>query len=274
MSRLIQVACGPGRSGADTFVGALGCHRDVSNQALPPALLAAAVETLQFGAADSDSYLPRRAAQVFTAFQERLRAFGPHGEQATVHLRDSCAAEEIYVPVYGDLLLPGPRSTIWWAEAIRVALTTAGSPSGGWAVAKVGSGISAAALSLLTSEDVLVFVVRHPAVLLRTLTESITDGMLPVEAVLYLHQAFGHARTLLASVRARVVVVRLEEFCGAPRSVLPILAKCLDLPAWETDAEHWATAIQPGLPTDVRVPSDQTWPRDAILRRLAEEWGY
>jgi len=230
---------------------------------------------LQFGAADADSYLPRRAAQAFVAFHDRLAAYGPNGRRSADRLRELCGSDDIYIPVYGHLLLPGSHPAVWWAASIRAALVDAVTTDRTTvAVGKIGAGICAAAASLLSQDDVFVFVVRHPATLLHTLTESTTDGMLPCEATEYLSYAFRHVRSLLGGVRAHVVAVRLEDLCVAPHALLPSLAKAAGLASEEADISRWAEGVSHVLPNDVHLPAAGPRPLDRALQQLAEEWGY
>lgn len=184
--RLVLVAGQIGRSGVESFCQLAGTAPSaVAPTWADPSLFAAVSKNLTVIAADSDCWIPRRAAEALTALDEAFSRAGilDLWMRSSAHLRGTI----VFIPVYGKMPLPGEHPLSAWATAVRTALLD-GSPYQ-VLIGRIGSQLTRVHLRLLCGDDDgLVILLRHPVELFLGLIESSTDGMRPTEALAALVQ--------------------------------------------------------------------------------------
>lgn len=271
--RMIFVAAGPGRSGADTTLRAIGTHPAVTVPSnCGPSVIASLLQLLAHAPCEDQTWLPRRAAQAMTDFVDRLAATSEAGREAAAVLVRATAAQSITIPVYGRLLMPSPLPRSRWRPLARqVLLHTAIDRS--HAAVKIGPHTARLITDVLEPGDCLLYAVRHPVETVIGLAKSKVDGMRPEEAVHYVDMSLRHARTVLIGTAAATVVIQLEQLVSEPDAVLSEVARTAELPH-----DDWLAQARATLPTDVDcIPRwEHPHARGHLdqLTALAADWGY
>ena len=274
--RLTLVAAGPGRSGADTLLRVIGRHPYATVPAgAGPSLIAGITQLMVHASCDSEAWLPRRAAQALTDVVHRLDAIDAREGTASAELIEAAQAVLIDIPVYGPLLLPAEFPLAHWGAILRQALCSSAVSANGTHVAlKIGACAAPVLRALLGPADSLVYTVRHPAETVIGLTESVIDGMRPVEAVKYVNFSLSQARRMLAATGCPTLVVRLEDLVSRTDIALSELLTTMGL----SNEACWQRAARTALPADVncspRWDHPAVRPYRAVLATLAASWGY
>ncbi len=271
--RVVFVAAGPGRSGADSTLKALTAHPSVTTAPVWNVPMVAAVNRLLAHApSDGEAWLPRRAAQALTDVVGRLRAGSAADREAADALLAWTQARSVLIPVYGRLWMPVPLPRARWQLLIRRAMLMTASDGSHLAV-KIGPHFSPLVTRVIGPQDCLLYAIRHPAETVIQLTASQVDGMRPAEAVHFVDVTLRHARRVLASLNAAALVVRLEELVCSPVHVLRKVEQTARLPLIE-----WPPQVLKELPADIRFAPDVDHPvvpgHGDGLATLASHWGY
>ncbi|MGM1061356.1 hypothetical protein [Saccharothrix sp. Mg75] len=181
----------------------------------------------------------------------------------------------MYIPVYGQLMLPAEIPLQQWSSLVRQTLfKAAGLDDATHLALKTGPHCAPLALSLLRPADALIYTIRHPAETVIGLTESVVDGMRPAEAVQYVELHLRQAAHLLATSAFPTLLVRLEDLVTQTEVSLAQLVNTTKL----SNERDWQQAALAALPNDIycspRWDHPTVRPYRTELAALGDAWGY